>query len=127
MINIDTVRLSLDTNGPGRRVVVWTQGCTLNCKGCFNQEQLLHEANHIFEVKELAYTLLEFADKYNCEGITISGGEPFQQAKAVLKLGQFIKDAGYSLVIFSGYSHKQLRESSNLDVQIGRASCRERV
>ena len=23
-------------NGPGRRVVVWVQGCTLGCLGCFN-------------------------------------------------------------------------------------------
>jgi anaerobic ribonucleoside-triphosphate reductase activating protein len=25
-------------NGPGRRAVLWVQGCTLGCPGCFNPE-----------------------------------------------------------------------------------------
>ncbi len=117
MINIDTVRLSIDTNGPGRRIVIWTQGCTLNCDGCFNQEQLIHEANKLFDIKELFEILIGLLIKYNCEGVTISGGEPFQQAKAVLELGKLVKQKGYSLVIFSGYTYKQLKESKNHEVR----------
>ena len=31
--NIDSI-----VDGPGLRIVVWTQGCPHHCKGCFNTE-----------------------------------------------------------------------------------------
>jgi anaerobic ribonucleoside-triphosphate reductase activating protein len=94
-------------NGPGRRAVVWFQGCTLACPGCWNP------ATHAFgvgtnrSVQEVGAWILACAD---IEGVTFSGGEPFQQAEALLGLCEYLKTAGPSLSIglFSGYTIREL-------------------
>ena len=88
-------------NGPGTRFVVWLQGCTLGCPGCFNP--LTHDAGGGREVSigELAAQL---AATTGIEGLTLSGGEPLQQPAAALALLQAARGLGLSTLVFSGYS-----------------------
>ena len=74
-------------DGPGLRVTLWLQGCEHNCKGCHNP--LTHDINNkdetvIYNIDDLAKEL----NKYSLEhdGLTISGGEPLLQAKALKAL-----------------------------------------
>jgi anaerobic ribonucleoside-triphosphate reductase activating protein len=95
-------------NGPGERVVVWVQGCSLACSGCWNSE------THPF-VKDKDMLISELADwilNQNVEGVTFSGGEPFQQAPALELLISFIKERRPELSIgsFTGYTLQELRE-----------------
>jgi anaerobic ribonucleoside-triphosphate reductase activating protein len=94
-------------NGPGVRAVLWFQGCTLKCPGCWNP------TTHAFDVVtecsagEIAEWIVQCS---NIDGVTFSGGEPFQQAEAVLELCQRVK-AGrpeLSLGVFSGYTIREL-------------------
>jgi len=96
-------------NGPGRRAVVYFQGCTLGCRDCWNPE------THAFAGKERSIT--EIADfvvsthqERPLEGVTFSGGEPMQQADALLALIESLRDRlpGLSFGMYSGYSEPEL-------------------
>ncbi|MBI9049698.1 MAG: radical SAM protein [Anaerolineaceae bacterium] len=94
-------------NGPGNRAVIWVQGCTLNCPGCFNPKT--HDKNEGTQttVNELFNWLLSLGN--SIEGVTISGGEPLQQLKPVLSLLQRIKaETILTTFMFSGYTKKEI-------------------
>jgi anaerobic ribonucleoside-triphosphate reductase activating protein len=86
-------------NGPGSRLVVWTQGCSLKCKGCWNPE------THDFGgTSTNLSSILGMLIDGGYEGLTVSGGEPLDQAEPVFQLGLMAKSLGFSSVLFSGYS-----------------------
>jgi anaerobic ribonucleoside-triphosphate reductase activating protein len=115
-------------NGPGSRFVVWVQGCTLGCPGCFNP------ATHAAGGREIDVDAL--ADELrHVDGLTVSGGEPLQQAAAVAELLAHARSRGLSTLVFSGYTVDEIRELpdgpavlANLDVLIdGRYVAGERL
>src|SRR5438045_2768327 len=71
-------------NGPGRRAVLWFQGCSLNCPGCFNPQTHAFSGGEGVTVEEMVARLVGLGD--SIEGVTLSGGEPFQHRLAVLSL-----------------------------------------
>ena len=89
--------------GPGLRYVIWTQGCTLACGGCWNK-QYWPKGGTPVAITDLVE---EIRRVKGIEGITILGGEPFQQANATLKLIQFVKAAGLTVFIYTGYEPKE--------------------
>ena len=94
-------------NGPGVRSVLWVQGCNLACPGCINP------ATHIPLVQDTAKVLTpdQVIDMIpeDVQGLTISGGEPFQQsASALHELVQKVKQSGKSVAIFTGYDLMEL-------------------
>ena len=63
------------SNGPGVRVSLFVQGCTFNCKNCFNPET--HDFNDGKEfTKETIEHILSLCENENVEGLSILGGEP---------------------------------------------------
>ncbi|MFW6694009.1 4Fe-4S single cluster domain-containing protein [Streptomyces sp. MAR4 CNX-425] len=109
-------------NGPGTRAVIWVQGCTLACPGCFNPETHARagvgdrgagEAGEV-EVAELYERVAGLADRI--EGVTVTGGEPLQQRGAVLDLLRRIRTGtGLSTVLFTGYDWPEVRRMRELD------------
>ncbi len=93
-------------NGPGERFVVWVQGCTLACEGCFNPGARTNDGGECVGVAELAQQII---DTGGIEGLTLSGGEPFQQAAACAQLCRLVRDAGLSVFVFTGYTLEELR------------------
>ncbi len=96
-------------NGPGLRAVVYLQGCTLGCRNCWNPE------THVFAGKErstaeVADLIVSAHQERALEGVTFSGGEPMQQADALLALIESLRDRlpGLSLGMYSGYSEPEL-------------------
>ncbi len=90
-------------NGPGRRFVVWFQGCTLGCAGCFNPGT--HAAAG--PLTDLDAVIAAFAAA-DVDGLTLSGGEPMQQAPAALELLLAARRRGRSTLMFSGYARDEL-------------------
>jgi anaerobic ribonucleoside-triphosphate reductase activating protein len=89
-------------NGPGLRAALWTQGCSLGCPGCFNPDTHSFRAGKIVSVDELGQRILAVPD---IEGVSLLGGEPLQQRRAVLSLLRLIKGGSeLSVVLFTGYS-----------------------
>ncbi len=95
-----------EVNGPGRRAVVWVQGCNRGCPGCFNPQSWPFEPNQIVSIYELAAQIL--SNPRN-EGVTFSGGEPFWQAEALAKLARILKEKGLSVMSFTGFTLEQLQ------------------
>lgn len=96
-------------NGPGRRVVLWVQGCSIGCRACFNP-QTHTDAGPEAPVAEVAARILA-ARSPESVGLALSGGEPFQQAPALAELCARLRDAWpeASLLAFSGYAIEDLR------------------
>ncbi len=99
-------------NGPGRRVVIWVQGCDLACPGCFNPQTHPRDAEDVSGVSPMA--LVERILRARSEvsvGVTFSGGEPFQQARALAVCARGLRRAwpGVSLMAFTGYPLEALR------------------
>ncbi len=90
------------SNGPGLRAVVWFQGCTLRCPGCFNPGAHDPEGGQACDTEDLARRILDA--KQTVEGGSISGGEPFQQPEALLDLLQRVRDRGLSTLVFTGFT-----------------------
>lgn len=104
LINIHAVIPCSRVNGPGRRVVVFFQGCGRRCPGCFNagthsfEPRLLYGAEEVFR---------RFFDP-SVEGMTVSGGEPFAQAGGLLRLLNAAKERGLTTVVYTGFMMEEL-------------------
>lgn len=94
-------------NGPGERAVVWFQGCDLRCRGCFNPASHPFIPDRDKPVEEVAEWILSCQ---KIEGVTFSGGEPFQQADDLRRLCEYIKlgRPDFSIGVFSGYTLEEL-------------------
>lgn len=78
-------------NGSGIRVSVFVSGCYFNCKGCFNKEY--QDFNYGESYNETHYyTIIEYLNKPTIKGLTILGGEPFENTEDLLKLVKKIRD-----------------------------------
>ncbi|MDA3837850.1 MAG: 4Fe-4S single cluster domain-containing protein [Candidatus Delongbacteria bacterium] len=111
-LQINSELVSSSANGPGNRYVIWTQGCELNCDGCFNPES--HDINNGFEidVDELYQNVISI--KQN-EGVSISGGEPLLQMEPLLELlNKIKKETNLSTLIFTGYTFSEIEVDKEL-------------
>jgi anaerobic ribonucleoside-triphosphate reductase activating protein len=99
--------------GPGRRIGLWLQGCSIRCKGCVSQDTWPADAAKAMPVKMLVDWCRRVA-KEGLDGVTISGGEPFDQPKALAalltQLDAWRKGAGldFDILCYSGYPLKTL-------------------
>jgi anaerobic ribonucleoside-triphosphate reductase activating protein len=96
-------------NGPGRRAVLWFQGCTLGCRSCWNQAGLPFTGKPM-DGREIVKRVLALHQAGLIEGLTFSGGEPMQQARSLLGLIEMLCDSsvGFSFGMFTGYTLGEL-------------------
>nr|WP_321497700.1 4Fe-4S single cluster domain-containing protein [uncultured Methanolobus sp.] len=116
LLNVSDVLCGSYTNGPGKRVVIWVQGCTIGCKGCFNKEKQPHIAKYLVDPVKFANDIASICYKTNCEGVTLTGGEPFQQVKALYMFTSVIKEKGLNVACFSGYSAAKLLNTTDKNI-----------
>ena len=93
--------------GPGRRFVIWVQGCSLECPGCWNMEFWNVSSGYDADVGDLLSEILATAD---IEGVTILGGEPLEQPMPVFELIQSVKESGLTVMLYTGYEEYELDE-----------------
>ena len=96
-------------DGPGIRMTVFTQGCHHNCPGCQNPQTHDFNGGHFIDIDEI---LAMIDENPLLDGVTFSGGDPMDQAAALVPLAREIKDRGLNLVIFTGYTFERLQELS---------------
>src|SRR5688572_14366439 len=95
-------------NGPGSRAVLWVQGCSLACLGCYNPATHAHSGGQVASVDDLFERITALSD--SIEGVTISGGEPLQQLRPVLLLLRRLRaQTPLSVLMFSGYRWDEIR------------------
>jgi len=103
---LHAVEYASRANGPGLRAVVWFQGCTLGCSGCFNPATHSTDGGSVVDTADIATSVL--AHRRRIEGVTISGGEPLQQPEALLDLLRRVEGSGLSALVFSGYTRTEI-------------------
>lgn len=79
-------------NGLGCRVTIWIAGCNRHCQGCHNPHTWnYNQGKELFSDEVLEKIMTEVDNDY-IQGITLSGGDPFDQDEESLKeLLEFIK------------------------------------
>ncbi|MCR5542799.1 MAG: anaerobic ribonucleoside-triphosphate reductase activating protein [Eubacterium sp.] len=64
-------------NGSGMRVSLFVSGCTIHCKGCFNEKTWDFNFGTLW-TPEIEQSLIDELSKSYYQGLTILGGEPFE-------------------------------------------------
>lgn len=83
-MRISRIHAPVTVLGPGRRVGVWVQGCTLACPGCASRDTWDPAGGRAVAVPDLAAEIDDLGR--GCVGLTVSGGEPLQQAEELADL-----------------------------------------
>ena len=92
-------------DGPGIRMVLWTQGCPHHCPGCHNPQTHDPAGGTLYAVDEL---IAQIGAEPLQSGLTLSGGEPFEQSAALMPIARAARARGLSLWAYSGYTFEQL-------------------
>lgn len=106
IINVCGIERESIVDGPGFRYVLFVQGCPHRCPGCHNPESHDFNGGTGMTVGEIFADIMK---NPHLKGVTFSGGEPFEQTDALVDLGHMIRDAGLSLMSYSGYTLEELK------------------
>lgn len=110
-MQIDRLLYPVHSLGPGDRFAIWIRGCKKRCFNCANPELQLFNPN-----SEVSMTVIkEMISKIDkkIDGITITGGEPFCQAKDLFEIITFMLEITDDILIFTGYSKKEIYDLNN--------------
>lgn len=98
-------------DGPGLRLSVFTQGCPHHCPGCHNPQS--HEPSNGCEIA-IDDILEKITKNPLISGMTLSGGEPLEQAAACLALVKALPP-GLNTWIYSGWTFEEIMQSGDPD------------
>lgn len=92
-------------DGPGLRYTIFTQGCPHHCPGCHNTHTHDFKGGKLVNIKTI---LKEIKANPLLSGVTLSGGEPFMQAKKLIPLAKEIKAMGLEIACYTGFLFEEL-------------------
>ena len=104
MLRVAAIVDDTEAEGPGHRWALWVQGCSLRCAGCCNPEMFDEARGSAYTIEDLVARIPATA-----EGITLLGGEPFEQAEGAARLAEAARARGLTVMVFSGYTLDELR------------------
>ncbi len=96
-------------DGPGLRTSIYFAGCSHHCEGCHNPQSWDTAGGEPMSVADLMAVIDD-----NEMDVTFTGGDPLMQIDALLPLAQAVKDRGYNLWIYTGYTIEEIRASASL-------------
>lgn len=109
-IGVSRVLHATTAEGPGLRTAVWVQGCSIRCSGCINPQLFSFDGGY-----ELApESVVEEALLARVEGLTLLGGEPFDQAQQLAALASHAQANGLGVITFTGYAFEALKEDDRM-------------
>jgi anaerobic ribonucleoside-triphosphate reductase activating protein len=96
------------SEGPGERFALWVQGCRIRCADCCNPQFFAARGGETWTADRIVARLQGVARQV--EGVTLLGGEPFDQADALAEVAARARALGLSVMTFTGYGVEELRE-----------------
>ena len=105
MLNLSGIVTDSIVDGPGIRVSIFAQGCPHHCEGCHNPETWEFGIGADLS-EEKVFDIVK--SNPLCKGVTFSGGEPFAQAEGFGKLASLLKESGYEVASYTGFTFEQL-------------------
>ena len=115
MVDDDKIRIAgfvkeSTVDGPGFRYVIFTQGCPHHCEGFHNPET--HDMNG-GKLESITTLVDDIKKNPLLKGITLSGGEPFMQAKKLVKLLSLLDLNRYTVMTYTGFKYEYLLENAD--------------
>lgn len=92
-------------DGPGMRFSVFVQGCSHHCPGCHNPESWAFDAGEEVAIDDVVERIFE---NKLVSGVTLSGGDPFEQPAACAEIARRVKAAGRNVWVYTGYLYEDL-------------------
>jgi anaerobic ribonucleoside-triphosphate reductase activating protein len=114
-IGINKAHFPVTVLGPGRRIGIWLQGCSICCKGCVSQDTWERDPGKEMSVAQLMTWCRRVASA-DFSGVTISGGEPFDQPRAFGALLDALRHwresarLDFDILCYSGYPLTTLKK-----------------
>lgn len=112
-LNLAAVRLCTESEGPGKRMAIWVQGCEKRCPGCCNIEMQEIRSNIIVNTNDLIEIIKKSLYEEEIEGVSFIGGEPLIQAKGLSVVAEWCQNNGLSVLIFTGYLYEEILKMNN--------------
>ncbi len=114
---LSRIHYPISTLGPGERIGIWFQGCSIQCIGCISGDTWKTRQGDT-TVSEIVQSLTSWLD--DCDGVTISGGEPFDQPEQLLQLLLALRahNRPINVLVYSGYSYEQLQQHKHFKLKL---------
>lgn len=100
---ISLIKYPVNTLGPGNRIGIWTSGCNKNCPGCMSSFSKDFDSRKEKSIGSIIKEIKRFAEQNDVDGITISGGEPFEQKDILQLLIQLRKIGIEDILVYTGF------------------------
>ena len=110
MVNLAGIVTDSIVDGPGLRTTLFAQGCPHHCEGCHNPETWDFSGGTEVSM-EAAVEIVKSSPL--CRGVTFSGGEPFAQAEGFAEIAKALKEKGYEVASYSGYTFEELLDGTD--------------
>ena len=98
-------------DGPGMRFSVFVQGCSHHCPGCHNPESWAFDAGEEVALDDVVERIFE---NKLVSGVTLSGGDPFEQPAACAEIARRVKAAGRNVWVYTGYLYEDLLQQGGV-------------
>lgn len=98
-------------DGEGVRTVIWTQGCSHNCKGCHNPSTHDFKGGFEIDTDELIKELKKIKGQ---TGITFSGGDPMFQPKPCKIIAEKAQKMGLNVWCYTGFKYENIIDNKDI-------------
>ncbi len=117
-IMINKAHFPVTVLGPGKRIGLWFQGCSKACPGCISYDTW-HKNDSFRMSVEILLDWCKKTSVNKLDGVTISGGEPFEQPEALASLLDGLDawrtsmDRPFDILCYSGFTYSELKKKYN--------------
>lgn len=105
---LDIIR-GTTVDGPGFRTSIYLAGCNHRCVGCHNPQSWNEENGKEMTLDEIMDVIKE--EDFN---VTLSGGDPLFNPEATTVLAKTIKEAGYNIWLYTGFTYEEIIDNRTL-------------
>ena len=109
-MQVDRVLYPIESLGPGKRLVIWTVGCSKHCYRCSNSELWESDDGKDVPVEELIDAVSSICHEVQPDGFTITGGDPLEQAGELLELLDFLSTESEDILVYTGFTLEELEK-----------------
>ena len=100
---IERILCPIVTLGPGKRLVIWTKGCSKNCYGCISPEMAVVGNARNVSVQDICVIVSNIHKSEGFDGITISGGDPLEQLPEIIELLENLRTYTDDILVYTGF------------------------
>ncbi len=105
---LSRVHYPITALGPGRRIGVWFQGCSIRCAGCISADTWSFGLGET-TVEDAVQAFTPWLNE--ADGVTVSGGEPFDQSDALIELLRDIRRRFCGdVLVYTGHPHEMVAQ-----------------